>query len=105
MKPAAAAILALALQDALLDLFNGKELAGRVPMKRAEWAVEEGLLTPTGKGGNGRPRTEKMHKDFELSLEWKTTAASTSPKKRPGARSASPSLPHTLFFGLPSQAA
>ena len=70
----AAALLALALQDTPVELFNGKDLTGWVPMNKAEWAVEEGLLTLTGKGGNGWLRTEKKYKDFELSLEWKTTA-------------------------------
>jgi len=69
----AAAFFALALQDAPVDLFNGKDLTGWVVMNKAEWAVEEGALTLTGKGGNGWLRSEKMVKDFELSIEWKTT--------------------------------
>ena len=68
------ALVALASQDGPVDLFNGKDLSGWVVVNKAEWAVEEGLLTLTGKGGNGWLRTEKKFKDFELSLEWKTTA-------------------------------
>ena len=71
---AVALCLSLTLfQDAPVDLFNGKDLAGWVPMNKAEWAVEEGALTLTGKGGNGWLRSEKQYKDFELSLEWKTS--------------------------------
>jgi 3-keto-disaccharide hydrolase len=74
MKLAAALLALVAIQDAPVELFNGKDLTGWVPMNKAEWAVEEGLLTLTGKGGNGWLRSEKQYKDFELSLEWKTTA-------------------------------
>ncbi len=72
----AAVLVALVLlpQEKPVDLFNGKDLTGWVPMNKAEWAVEEGLLTLTGKGGNGWLRTEKMYKDFELTVDWKTTA-------------------------------
>ena len=73
MKSAALALLLLA-QDGPVELFNGKDLTGWVVMNKAEWAVEEGLLSLTGKGGNGWLRSEKMVKDFELSLDWKTTA-------------------------------
>jgi hypothetical protein len=65
--------LALALQDGPVELFNGKDLTGWVPMNKAEWVVEGGELLLTGKGGNGWLRSEKQYKDFELSLEWKTT--------------------------------
>lgn len=65
----------LAIQEGTVDLFNGKDLAGWVVMNKAEWAVEDGLLTLTGKGGNGWLRTEKKYKDFELSIDWKTTEA------------------------------
>ena len=67
-----AAVLALALQDAPVQLFNGKDLTGWVPVNKAEWAVEDGCITL--KSGNGWLRTEKTYKDFELSLEWKTEA-------------------------------
>jgi len=69
----AAVLLALALQEGSIDLFNGKDLTGWVPMNKAEWTVEDGALILTGKGGNGWLRTEKMYKDFELTLDWKTT--------------------------------
>jgi hypothetical protein len=75
MKLAAAAFaLLLTAQDGPVDLFNGKDLTGWVKMNKAEWAVEEGNLVLTGTGGNGWLRTEKMVKDFELSIDWKTTA-------------------------------
>jgi len=70
----AAVLIALALQDAPVDLFNGKDLTGWVAMNKAEWTVEDGLLTLTGKGGNGWLRTEKTYRNFELSIEWKTAA-------------------------------
>jgi hypothetical protein len=73
MRLAALALLLLT-QDAPVELFNGKDLTGWVAMNKAEWAVENGLLSLTGKGGNGWLRTEKMYKDFELSIDWKTTA-------------------------------
>lgn len=75
MKAAALALVAVfALQDKPVELFNGKDLAGWVPVSKAEWAVEDGALTLTGKGGNGWLRSEKKYKDFELELDWKTTA-------------------------------
>lgn len=70
----AAALLLMVLQDKPIDLFNGKDLDGWVVMNDAEWTVEDGLLTLTGKGGKGWLRTEKKYRDFELSLEWKTEA-------------------------------
>jgi hypothetical protein len=75
MKLAIAALaLVLSAQDGPVDLFNGKDLTGWTPMNKAEWAVEEGNLVLTGGGGNGWLRSEKMYKDFELSIDWKTTA-------------------------------
>jgi hypothetical protein len=74
MKLAAAVAILLAVQDGPVDLFNGKDLSGWAVMNKAEWAVEEGNLCLTGTGGNGWLRSEKKVKDFELSLEWKTTA-------------------------------
>ncbi len=74
MRIAAALLAVLALQDAPVELFNGKDLSGWVPMNKAEWAVEDGLLTLTGKGGNGWLRSEKTYRNFELSIEWKTAA-------------------------------
>lgn len=68
----AAAFLCLALQDAPVDLFNGKDLAGWVPVNKTEWSVEDGCIKAGA--GNGWLRTEKTYKDFELSLEWKTAA-------------------------------
>lgn len=70
-----ALILALLAQDKPEELFNGKDLTGWVPVNKAEWAVEEGTIALTGKGGNGWLRSEKKYRDFELSLEWKTAAA------------------------------
>lgn len=75
MKAATAALaLLFALQDKPAELFNGKDLGGWVPMNKAEWAVEEGTLVLTGKGGNGWLRSEKKYENFELSVDWKTTA-------------------------------
>ena len=76
MKLAALTIaFALALQAAPEEtLFNGKDLTGWVKVSKAEWAVEDGTLVLTGGGGNGWLRSEKKYKDFELSLDWKTTA-------------------------------
>jgi hypothetical protein len=68
----AAAVFALALQSTPIELFNGKDLTGWVPMNKAEWAVENGCLTL--KSGNGWLRTEGKYKDFELSVDWKTEA-------------------------------
>ena len=65
-------LLALALQDAPIELFNGKDLTGWKPVNKAEWAVEDGAITL--KSGNGWLRTEKMYKDFELTVDWKTDA-------------------------------
>ncbi len=74
MRFTAAAFLFLAFQEGAIELFNGKDLSGWVAMNKAEWTVEDGLLTLTGRGGNGWLRTEKTYKDFELSVEWKTEA-------------------------------
>ena len=62
--------LLLALQTA--DLFNGKDLTGWTPVNKAEWAVEDGAITL--KSGNGWLRSEKMYKDFELSVDFRTNA-------------------------------
>jgi hypothetical protein len=69
------AMALLLLQEGTIDLFNGKDLAGWTAMNKAEWAVEDGELVLTGKGGNGWLRSEGQWKDFELSLEWKTEPA------------------------------
>src|SRR5262245_46010103 len=74
MKLAAALAALLALQEGSVELFNGKDLTGWVPMNKAEWAVEDGTRVLTGKGGNGWLRSEKKYKDFELTVDWKTTA-------------------------------
>jgi hypothetical protein len=75
MTPIALALTLALAQDAPVELFNGKDLAGWVPMNKAEWAVENGEIHLTGKGGNGWLRSEKQYKDFELALEWKTAPA------------------------------
>jgi hypothetical protein len=74
MRLIALALIVFASQEGPVELFNGKDLSGWTVMNKAEWAVEEGLLTLTGKGGNGWLRSEKKYKDFELSVDWKTTA-------------------------------
>ena len=67
-----AALLALTLQDSPVELFNGKDLKGWVAVNKTEWTVEDGCITAGA--GNGWLRTEKMYKDFELTVEWKTDA-------------------------------
>ena len=59
-------------KDAPVELFNGKDLTGWVVVNKAAWTVEDGAITAGA--GNGWLRTEKMYKDFELSLEWRTDA-------------------------------
>lgn len=55
-------------------LFNGRDLDGWVPVGRAEWRVEEGVIVG---GQDGDPRrsglltTKKTYRDFELHLEFK----------------------------------
>lgn len=51
-------------------LFNGKSLAGWVPVKGSEFRAIGGALVATGKGGNGWLRTEKTYRDFALSFDW-----------------------------------
>lgn len=59
-------------KDGPIELFNGKDLTGWVAVNKTVWTVEDGCITAGA--GNGWLRTEKMYKDFELTVDWKTTA-------------------------------
>ena len=73
-------ILAIALvssplfaeEPALAPLFNGKDLAGWVPMGIAPgtFTVKDGVLITTG-SPIGTIRTEKMYENFIIELEWR----------------------------------
>ncbi len=59
-----------------VDLFNGKDLSGWVNVNTAKdtWAVQEGVLTCTGKP-IGILRTAEQYENFILKLEWKHLSA------------------------------
>ena len=53
-------------------LFNGKDLAGWVPVGHESWKVEDGTIHGQGVTKEyGYLRTEKMYKDFWLSIRFK----------------------------------
>jgi hypothetical protein len=72
------ATLAAPGQAAPRDLFNGRDLAGWVPMHGGEWLVQDGVIvgrngtnwtTNPEKSGSWL-RTEKQYSDFVLELEF-----------------------------------
>ncbi|MBN1671461.1 MAG: DUF1080 domain-containing protein [Kiritimatiellae bacterium] len=65
-----------------VSLFNGKDLSGWLPPKKAHtWQVLDGVIDYEAKGGN--LRTEKSYGDYQLYLEWrfKRTAGGPYPAK------------------------
>jgi hypothetical protein len=52
-----------------LDLFNGTNLEGWVPMSGGEYTVTNGVIHL--EGGQGWLRTEKPYADFILTVEWR----------------------------------
>lgn len=59
------------------DLFDGKTLKGWVNVGGANFRVENGVIT-VDKGPYTWLRTETTYKDYELKLEYKTTADGNS---------------------------
>ena len=73
----AACLFPLRADEAWKTLFNGKDFSGWQNAKGgapANWKVEDGLLTWTGKGGD--IWTKERYGDFVLELEFKTTGNS-----------------------------
>ncbi len=71
------ALSSLALADekkdeGFIDLFNGKDLAGWVPVQTAPstWTVKDQMIICSGKP-TGVMRTEKHYENFILELEWR----------------------------------
>lgn len=64
--------VSLAQEEGFKPLFNGKDLAGWVPVNTAPstWKVEDGMVVCSGKP-IGELRTEKMYQNFILELEWR----------------------------------
>jgi Domain of Unknown Function (DUF1080) len=62
--------------EKFVPLFNGKDLAGWVPVNVAPntFTVKDGLIVSTGKP-TGTLRTEKMYENFILELEWRHMVA------------------------------
>jgi hypothetical protein len=58
--------------NAWVELFNGKDLSGWVPVNVAPntFTVRDGIIVSTGVP-TGVMRTEKQYENFELELEWK----------------------------------
>ena len=58
--------------DGVVELFNGKDLRGWVNVNgaRSTWSVRDGLLVGTGLP-SGFLRTETMHGNYVLELEWR----------------------------------
>lgn len=62
-----------------VSLFNGKDLTGWVKVGNEKWEVEDGVIHGQGVTKEyGYLRTEKMYKDFELSLRFKAEASGNS---------------------------
>src|SRR5262249_2241139 len=62
-----------------LSLFNGKDLTGWVKVGNEKWEVEDGTIHGTGVTKDyGYLRTEKMYKDFHLSLRFRCEADGNS---------------------------
>jgi hypothetical protein len=61
------------------QIFNGKDLAGWVPVGNEKWVVEEGAIHGTGITKEyGYLRTEKKYVDFHLTLRFKCDADGNS---------------------------
>src|SRR6476469_2590183 len=62
--------------EQFVPLFNGKDLAGWVPVNVAPgtFTAKDGLIVSTGKP-TGTMRTEKMYENFILELEWRHMVA------------------------------
>jgi lysophospholipase L1-like esterase len=58
--------------ESFRPLFNGRDLAGWVPVNTAPstWTVEDGMLVCSGKP-IGELRTERMYQNFVLEVEWR----------------------------------
>ncbi|MCU0229117.1 MAG: DUF1080 domain-containing protein [Bryobacterales bacterium] len=62
-----------------VELFNGKDLAGWVPVGNEKWTVEEGAIHGQGVTKEyGYLRTEKEYQSFHLFLRFKTEANGNS---------------------------
>ena len=62
-----------------VSLFNDKDLTGWVKVGNEKWEVEEGTIHGQGISKDyGYLRTEKMYKDFHLSLRFKCEAEGNS---------------------------
>jgi predicted neuraminidase len=75
--PATAAGSAAPDADGFLPLFNGRDLAGWVPMNVAAggrpddtFTVRDGMIVSTGKP-TGVMRTDRMYENFVVEMEWK----------------------------------
>ena len=74
-----AAAAARADDESLTPLFNDKDLAGWVKVGNEKWEVEDGTIHGQGITKDyGYLRTEKMYKDFHLSLRFKCEAEGNS---------------------------
>ena len=60
-----------------MDLFDGKTLKGWVNVGGANFRVENGVIT-VDKGPSTWLRSKETYKDYELRLEFKTTADGNS---------------------------
>jgi 3-keto-disaccharide hydrolase len=61
------------------SMFNGKDLAGWVPVGNEKWTVEDGTIHGQGITKDyGYLRTEKKYVDFEMSLRFKCEADGNS---------------------------
>ena len=68
---ATTAIVATAHAQEWTDLFNGRDLAGWVSSGDADaWGVKDGELVTLKPGRGGWLRTDRMYRDFELTLDF-----------------------------------
>ncbi len=62
-----------------VSLFNGKDFTNWVKVGNEKWEIENGVIHGQGiTKGYGYLRTEKMYKDFDLSLRFKCEADGNS---------------------------
>lgn len=89
-------VLTLLLATLMVDLFNGKSLDGWVNEGGANFRVEGGVIT-VDKGPYTWLRSAKAYGDYELTLEYKTTADGNSGVFL---RSAATGKPHETGYEL-----
>lgn len=67
----ASTLLASVTDDGFVKLFNGKDLSGWVSSGDSDaWGVKDGEIVTLKPGRGGWLRTDRMYRDFEITLEF-----------------------------------